>query len=57
MKPLFESTPPLSMPTVATCVPVLRQGMAAAPACTGRSPLKSSQMGRHRPPGGGDVPE
>jgi hypothetical protein len=31
--------------------------MAAAPACTGRSPLKSSWMGRHQPPRGGVVPE
>jgi hypothetical protein len=31
--------------------------MAAAPAYTGRSPLKSSWTGRHRPPRGGVVPE
>jgi hypothetical protein len=36
--------------TAATCAPALRQRMAAAPACTGRSPLKSSRMDRHRPP-------
>jgi hypothetical protein len=43
--------------TVATCAPVLRQRTAGAPTCTGRSPLKSSRMGRHRPPRGGVVPE
>jgi hypothetical protein len=43
--------------TTATCVPALRQRMAAAPACSGRSPLKSSRTGRHRPPRGGVVPE
>jgi hypothetical protein len=43
--------------TAATCAPALRQQMVAAPACTGRSPLKSSRMGRHRPPRGGVVPE
>jgi hypothetical protein len=31
--------------------------MAAAPACAGRSPLKSSRTGRHQPPCGGVVPE
>jgi hypothetical protein len=31
--------------------------MAAAPACTGRSPLKSSRTGWHRPPRGGVMPE
>jgi hypothetical protein len=43
--------------TAATCAPAPRQRMAAAPACTGRSPLKSSWTGRHRPPRGGVVPE
>jgi hypothetical protein len=43
--------------TAATCAPALRQRMAAAPACTGRSPLKSSRTGRRRPPRGGVVPE
>jgi hypothetical protein len=43
--------------TAATCAPALRQRMAAAPAYTGRSPLKSSRMGRHRPPRGDVVPE
>jgi hypothetical protein len=40
-----------------TSVPTLRQRMAAAPACTGRSPLKSSRTGKHRHPHGGVVPE
>ena len=43
--------------TTATCAPTLHQRMAAAPACTGRSPLKSSRTGRHRPPHGGIVSE
>jgi hypothetical protein len=43
--------------TAATCAPALRQRMAAAPACTSRSPLKSSRTGRHRPPHGGVMPE
>jgi hypothetical protein len=43
--------------TAATCAPALRQRMAAAPACTGRPPLKSSRTGRHQPPRGGIVPE
>jgi hypothetical protein len=43
--------------TAATCAPAQRQRMAAAPTCTGRSPLKSSRTGRHRPPCGGVVPE
>jgi hypothetical protein len=47
-----------SAPTIAaTCAPALRQRMTAAPACTGRSPLKSSWTGRYRPPRGGVVPE
>jgi hypothetical protein len=36
--------------TAATCAPAPRRRMAATPAYTGRSPLKSSRMGRHRPP-------
>jgi hypothetical protein len=43
--------------TAATCAPALRPQMAAAPACTGRSPLKSSRTGRHRPLRGGVLPE
>jgi hypothetical protein len=43
--------------TAATYAPALRQRMAAAPACTDRSPLKSSRTGRHRPPRGGVMPE
>jgi hypothetical protein len=43
--------------TAATCAPALRQRMAAAPACTDRSPLKSSRTGRHKPLRGGVVPE
>jgi hypothetical protein len=43
--------------TAATCAPAPRRRMVAAPACTGRSPLKSSQTGRHRPPHGGVVLE
>jgi hypothetical protein len=43
--------------TAATCAPALHPQMAAAPACTGRSPLKSSRTGRHRPLHGGGVPE
>jgi hypothetical protein len=43
--------------TVATCAPAPRRRMAVAPACTGRSPLKSSRTGRHRPPHGGVVLE
>jgi hypothetical protein len=43
--------------TAATCAPTLHQRMVAAPACTGRSPLKSSRMDRHRPPRGGAVLE
>jgi hypothetical protein len=43
--------------TAATCAPAPRRRMAAAPACTGRSPLKSSRTGRHRPPHGGVVLE
>jgi hypothetical protein len=43
--------------TAATCASALRQRMAAAPACTGRSPLKSSRTGRHQPPRGGVVLE
>jgi hypothetical protein len=55
-KPPLAST--TSAPTTAvTCAPALRQRMAAAPACIGRSPLKSSRMGRHRPPRGGVVLE
>jgi hypothetical protein len=53
--PLATTT--LAPTTVATSVPVLRQRMAAAPACTDKSPLKSSRTGRHRPPRGGVVPE
>jgi hypothetical protein len=36
--------------TAATCAPALRQRTAVAPACTGRSPLKSSWTDRHQPP-------
>jgi hypothetical protein len=43
--------------TAATCAPALRQRMVATPACTGRSPLKSSRTGNHRPPRGGVMPE
>jgi hypothetical protein len=43
--------------TAATCAPAPRRRMAAAPACTGRSPLKSSRTGWHRPPHGGVVLE
>jgi hypothetical protein len=43
--------------TAATCAPAPRRRMADAPACTGRSPLKSSRMGRPRPPRGGVAPE
>jgi hypothetical protein len=43
--------------TAATCAPAPRRRMAAAPACIGRSPLKSSRTGRHRPPRGGVVQE
>jgi hypothetical protein len=45
-----------SAPTiVATCTPAPRRRMAATPACTGRSPLKSSRTDQHRPPRGGAV--
>jgi hypothetical protein len=43
--------------TAATRAPPPRQRMAVAPAYAGRSPLKSSQTGRHRPPRGGIVLE
>jgi hypothetical protein len=49
--PLATTTSALT--TAATCAPVQRQRMAAAPTCIGRSPLKSSRTGRHRPPCGG----
>jgi hypothetical protein len=53
--PLAATT---SVPTIAaTRAPALRQRMAVALACTGRSPLKSSRTGRHRPQHGGVVPE
>jgi hypothetical protein len=52
-----QATTTSASTTAATCAPVLRPQMAAAPACTGRSPLKSSQTGRHRPPRGGVVLE
>jgi hypothetical protein len=55
-KPPLATTTSAPM-TAATCAPALRQRMAAVPACTGRSPLKSSRTGRHRPPHGGIVPE
>jgi hypothetical protein len=55
-KPPMATT--TSAPTIAaTCAPAPRRRMAAAPACTGRSPLKSSQTGRHQPSRGGVVPE
>jgi hypothetical protein len=53
--PLATTT--LAPMTAAACAPALRRRMAVALACTGRSPLKSSQTGRHRPPRGGFVPE
>jgi hypothetical protein len=43
--------------TAATYALVPRRRMADAPACTGRSPLKSSRTGMPRPPRGGAVPE
>ena len=43
--------------TAATCPPAPHQRAPAAPKCTGRSPLKSSRTGGHRPPRGGVVPE
>jgi hypothetical protein len=43
--------------TAATCAPAPHRRMADAPACTGRSPLRSSRTGRPRPPRGGVVPE
>jgi hypothetical protein len=43
--------------TAATYAPTLHQRTVVAPACTGRSPLKSSRTGRHRPPRGGVVLE
>jgi hypothetical protein len=55
-KPPLATTTSAPM-TEATCAPAQRQRMAAAPTCTGRSPLKSSRTGRHRPPRGGVVPE
>jgi hypothetical protein len=55
-KPSLAATTSAPM-TAATCVPAPRRRMAAAPACTGRSPLKSSWTGRHRPPRGGVVLE
>jgi hypothetical protein len=53
--PLATTT--LAPMTTATCASALRQRIAAAPACTGRSPLKYSRTGRHQPPHGGVVPE
>jgi hypothetical protein len=47
----------LSTDDAATCPPTSHRQMAAAPACTDRSPLTSSQTGRRRPPRGGIVPE
>ena len=46
-----------SAPTTATCPPAPHQRAPAAPKCTGRSPLKSSRTGGHRPPRVGVVPE
>jgi hypothetical protein len=43
--------------TAATYALVPRRRMTAAPACTGRSPLKSSRTGQRQPPRGGIVPE
>ena len=43
--------------TAATYALAPRRRMVAAPACTGRSPLKSSQTGRRQPPRGGIVLE
>jgi hypothetical protein len=53
--PLATTT--LAPTTVATYAPAPRRRMAATPACTGRSPLKSSQTGWRQPPRGGIVPE
>jgi hypothetical protein len=55
-KPPLVTTTSAPM-TAATCAPALRQQTAAAPACTGRSPLKSSRTDRHRPPRRGAVLE
>jgi hypothetical protein len=41
----------------ATCALAPHRRMAVAPACTNRSPLKSSRTDRHRPPHGGVVLE
>jgi hypothetical protein len=46
-----------SSTTAAAYAPAPRRRMADAPACTGRSPLRSSRTGRPRPPHGGVVPE
>jgi hypothetical protein len=55
-KPSLAAT--TSAPTTAsTCASAPRRRMAAAPACTGRSPLKSSRTDQHRPPRGGAVLE
>jgi hypothetical protein len=64
MAPMVSSAEKLSLAattsaptTAATCTPAPRRRMADAPACTCRSPLKSSQTGRPRPPHRGIVPE
>jgi hypothetical protein len=55
-KPSLAAT--TSAPTkAATCAPAPCRRIAAAPACTGRSPLKSSRTDQHRPPCGGAVLE
>jgi hypothetical protein len=55
-KPSLAAT--TSAPTTAsTCAPAPHRRMAAAPACTGRSPLKSSRTDQHQPPRGGTVLE
>jgi hypothetical protein len=55
-KPSLAAT--TSAPTTATTyAPAPCRRMAAAPAYTGRSPLKSSRTGRHRPPREGVVLE